>query len=1327
MAKSCKIKPSNCNILFDTANKKLGRKAAITLYYVSNNPDFRKKYEKSLSIDAEGFPTLESLLSIKEVRDLIQDTKIMEMLNNEQKVFENTRTNYDICLGQAHTFNTTSTYKDRFIAVVEKKDKGIAVTIVPKNKNNIDLFKNQYGTKTLNDAIARIFEPIGITVGNLSVAEERAGRRGVTNFEAAKRVCKDFASIIRVANNMEGAEALLEENCHLIIGALLGKDDPMIKRAIALLKSNPELIKTLLGGTYRSNFKYHEGNLDKLAEEALGHLLMDKLKRDNTTRYKIPVLNRIVDYIKSLFRKISLKDVQSALHEADSLLNNLASSIHNDTLKLTEKDILSSGRNLKLNSLREDIDRNIEILQKLLDVETKRYQIVKDPDKKNKIKNIAEGLSNTIEEVKNSQESEKEKNLKTIQSFFTFMSHILVEIDSVRREYATYEELNMKEKFNLLNRSRIYIHAYDEYLRNMQKIVAEESTNEDSEFLQSFDLAGESTNIKELLQGVIEQHILVQEYYKAEVISTFSSWLESRFGKYITAKDGEKISIQSIVSEARNGDIAFHDRWVSSMADSSDELLQMVDLMVKAQRDKTHTETISYIKRIQRWLEKAKELGISDYEWMFEKDKNGNKTGYYIRPINIASLTEDYNKYIDGLKERGKKEVDIKILGRKWLAIHQNDPKYKNSEYYSLSESYKKILEEYLDLKEEMENGSYPPHIVDRYKCIQDRMSGTQRFLTSTTPTKIVENIKTSILTTFFSKSDDVNELGNLESSVLKHFDGSELLTLPLYYTVQLENPNELSTDVGASLMKYAYATSNYRNMSEITDALDTGKIILKGERKTPEKRAGKILVEKMFSWNRGEQSVIYKEHTRILEKYLDYIKAAVYGLPKAEVGSIQAGELGKLDGNKVVSWLLRTASSAQMKLNIEADFANLLTGEVMTAIEALFNEYFNAKTLTRATKEYIYMIPEHLANKSSLIKNDKLSLFIELFNVDQNFKTNINNANMKKLAERVLGSEWGYIGQEVGNSWIYNRIAIAICIEKKVFVPGVSEPVSLWDALEIRNEFGDNSRVKRMYLKEGVTDLEGNPIDLFEVKEIIRNTIQGIVGNYSDEDPIAANRYVIGSFLMMYRRFIVPQFNKRFRWGRYNVIKKVWERGYHIEFFFFLGGILNDLYHLKWQVVTSKIKNIKEEKALMQALTEYAVFLTIYALISLGYDDDDDDKEKINKRSRRSIATEYYLRRLHHEVGFFTPTWTMLSEWRKNLANPIPLAATIDNMINLVQSLATPADYVNEIERGPYKGMSTLEKHFYKAPIPVVSQYKQMHDYLYNLDQSILFYKRQY
>ena len=333
----------------------------------------------------------------------------------------------------------------------------------------------------------------------------------------------------------------------------------------------------------------------------------------------------------------------------------------------------------------------------------------------------------------------------------------------------------------------------------------------------------------------------------------------------------------------------------------------------------------------------------------------------------------------------------------------------------------------------------------------------------------------------------------------------------------------------------------------------------------------------------------------------------------------------------------------------------------------------------------------------------------------------------MKKLAERVLGSEWGYIGQEVGNSWIYNRIALAICIEKKVFVPGVSEPVSLWDALEIRNEFGDNSRVKRMYLKEGVTDLEGNPIDLFEIKEIIRNTIQGIVGNYSDEDPIAANRYVIGSFLMMYRRFIVPQFNKRFRWGRYNVIKKVWERGYHIEFFFFLGGILNDLYHLKWQVVTSKIKNIKEEKALMQALTEYAVFLAIYTLISLGYDDDDDDKEKISKRSRRSIATEYYLRRLHHEVGFFTPTWTMLSEWRKNLANPIPLAATIDNMINLVQSIATPADYVNEIERGPYKGMSTLEKHFYKAPIPVVSQYKQMHDYLYNLDQSILFYKRQY
>lgn len=69
-------------------------------------------------------------------------------------------------------------------------------------------------------ALSRILQPLGNVVGRLSEAEVGAGRTGVTDFSRARRMAEDTESLIRIANNMEGAEALSEEFSHLIIGAL---------------------------------------------------------------------------------------------------------------------------------------------------------------------------------------------------------------------------------------------------------------------------------------------------------------------------------------------------------------------------------------------------------------------------------------------------------------------------------------------------------------------------------------------------------------------------------------------------------------------------------------------------------------------------------------------------------------------------------------------------------------------------------------------------------------------------------------------------------------------------------------------------------------------------------------------------------------------------------------------------------------------------------------------------------------------------------------------------------------------------------------------------
>jgi hypothetical protein len=53
-------------------------------------------------------------------------------------------------------------------------------------------------------------------------------------------MAKGSVSMIRVANNREGFEALSEEYTHLIVELL--RDNPLLKRSLEYLSKNPELL-----------------------------------------------------------------------------------------------------------------------------------------------------------------------------------------------------------------------------------------------------------------------------------------------------------------------------------------------------------------------------------------------------------------------------------------------------------------------------------------------------------------------------------------------------------------------------------------------------------------------------------------------------------------------------------------------------------------------------------------------------------------------------------------------------------------------------------------------------------------------------------------------------------------------------------------------------------------------------------------------------------------------------------------------------------------------------------------------------------------------------
>ena len=103
----------------------------------------------------------------------------------------------------------------------------------------------------------------------------------------------------------------------------------------------------------------------------------------------------------------------------------------------------------------------------------------------------------------------------------------------------------------------------------------------------------------------------------------------------------------------------------------------------------------------------------------------------------------------------------------------------------------------------------------------------------------------------------------------------------------------------------------------------------------------------------------------------------------------------------------------------------------------------------------------------------------------------------------------------------------------------------------------------------------------------------------------------------------------------------------------------------------------------------------------------------------------EYATHRLAHELGGLTPSPAMINEFLKTVKTPFAMLSMVQNTTNLASSLLDPRDWMDELQSGPYKGMSTLEKNFVKAPLPGIAQYRQIDKFVGDLDNSIMYYLR--
>jgi hypothetical protein len=1295
------------------------------LYLITKSSEFIKDWNPRLTLDENNEPTLRSLLQKTNFSDIIPESKVLERLNREIGYYKrgmdrpalwvNNDENYQKLLQKVISFNQTSDFRDDYVAkIIKIQDTEsprifIGVKVEKRNRlNSIDADKMAYNAN-LNSRLRDILAANGIAVGALTDLEKRMGINGVTDFDVARTAANGMIEMIRLANGIEGEKALPEEFAHFTIEAM--GESPLINRLINNLSSSG-LIGEILGDEYETYNTLYKGDTAKLAKEAAGKLLAKHLLKSEPIGQKPykNLLERVISAIKSFFKTINVNQIQKAIYEADKDFGRLARDILNGRMdeEISIDNIKSSDLFYQTN---ERIQRDRKVLQNIINNELKRLKIY---EKRNPNSQFSTNQRLLIDRL----EMELYDN-NEIEGIYSFLDNALEELQKVSYRLELLRDTpatNVNERASVLRDVRNYMYSYKNIIEDIRRALVDEERYDDNRYGQRVRVLLDNASI--LLGDLFVKYNSVSMPLFVDFIKPFvGENIMIPFGKF----KGKVIKAEDLVKMA-DEDISSFDRWLDSMADSSDYALKIMDQAVKKSKEQARFRTIDVMKQLQAATIKLEKAGVKNTDWMFERDSKGNLSGNYISEINQAlfkekvremfkSLNEKYGKNPVGENaEKYKKERQAWFDANMEIVNGKKVPKmsiYGNKQYQRLNAAQKEYYDTVMNIKSQLD--SYlPGKYTTLTNAVKIRKDLLERVKSSDGVRSGAKQIWKSIKDEFIRRTDDV-DFG--DRATVKDFEGNEVQTLPIYFTKlkEGESANDLSTDIVSTLTAYAAMANDFDEMNKVIDVLELGRDLLR-ERQVIQTQGGKPLVEKFKAVGRKVESKLTKEGeaTRFVQRLNDFFEMQVYGRYMADEGTF-----GKtnIDKGKVANFINRVTSMNNLALNVLSGISNIATGKVMMRIESFAGEFFNEKNTITADRIYGQSLPAYLAEIGNRVKTSKLALWDELFNVMQEYEQDVREVNFdrKTWFSRMFGTSTLFFMNNAGEHWMQNRTSLALADAYKMKAPN-GKIVSLWDAMEVVPIDKNNKKLgAKLQLKQGYKKADGSDFTQDDIIKFSRRSAainQRMHGIYNKADRSAVQRLAIGRMGMMFRKWIKPSLNRRFKSASYNYDLDAWTEGYYRTSGRFLLQLARDLRETQFNIAARWNELTSTEKAnIKRALTETGHFLAVMAIIGLIEWSDDKDRPWLVR------MTEYQMRRLYTELGAMIPGKSMISEGLKIIKSPAAGVNTIENILDLTK-LLNPWNYTDEIQSGRYEGHSTAYKSFFESPVIPMNRtiYKGLH-----------------
>lgn len=535
-----------------------------------------------------------------------------------------------------------------------------------------------------------------------------------------------------------------------------------------------------------------------------------------------------------------------------------------------------------------------------------------------------------------------------------------------------------------------------------------------------------------------------------------------------------------------------------------------------------------------------------------------------------------------------------------------------------------------------------------------------------------------------------------------KRVFGVNTKSIPRYFTRLLEDPKELTQDIGYMYMSYAQMAYNYDEKGQVVNDVT-------------------LLRDRVANAQTSQGGSL----TNTLKKLDDWVDSFIYGNKNVDLGNIFGS---KISTTKLLKALYRFVSNTNLAFNIFVPVVGQITSMSQRRILATTNKYFSQESLNWAIGNAARTTPQMFLESGKLKQKNIGDSLLQFAGVGQEYQK-MKGIFTDRTTRSALRTQPGYLVYEV---FTKNNGVIAVSavydsyrlyddpatgssrfINKQQFIEAKRAETPEITQSDINSEWSSmRSRSFYNYLSPTATTMEvqrdkmiqdgvrAEDIDMIVgiINRNAENAHNMIEGQTKPEERALLTKHPLGAFLYMHRGFLQRGIESRFRKSDYDYFtgtesegsytavgrmfsKDAFKRGEGLKdaalmgSYFLTAGANADALNRNTELTEDQKGNLRKlgmEMYTMIGLFGLYVFMNLFA-------GDDDREEDWATQYMAYISTRAYMESISTSVFG-------VGEFLEILDSPTAGVNTVKTITGIPSFFFEAGE---EVKKGPYEGLT--------------------------------------